>query len=113
MSKMKIALRCAACVVMTLAAAQASAGAWHFKVSNETKAKITKLQVSIDKKEWGDFDVGDGIAAGETETMEWDASTDSDPCKEWIRAKFSDGEYSAPSKQDFCHDLDNPIVFSE
>lgn len=113
MSKAKAILLDAASVGLLLLAAQAAAGEWHFKVANETKAKITKLQVSLDKKDWGDFDVGSGIATGETVTMEWDASTDSDPCKEWIRAKFSDGQYSAPSKQDFCQNLDDPIVFSE
>jgi len=54
-----------------------------------------------------------GIGPGETAKMVWDSSTDSEPCEQWIRAKFSDGEYSAPSKQDFCEDLDTPIDFGE
>jgi hypothetical protein len=101
-------------VLLVLAAGQASAASeYHFKVANSTTTDITKLQVSVDKKSWGDFDVGDGIKAGETETLVWDASTNDEPCEQWIRAKFSDGEWSAPSHQDFCKDMDTPIEFGE
>ena len=94
--------------------AMAKAGQWHFKVKNLTNTDIVKLQVSIDKKDWGGFDIGkDGIGPGEVSTLVWDSSTDNDPCEEWIRAKFSDGQYSAPTKIDFCEDLDTPIEFSE
>ncbi|MDM4768935.1 hypothetical protein [Solimonas sp. SE-A11] len=86
---------------------------WYFKVSNDTGSRITALQVSIDRQAWGDFDIGRGIKAGATETLTWDASTDDEPCEQWIRAKFADGSVSPPSKQDFCQDLDDPIVFSE
>jgi hypothetical protein len=86
---------------------------YHFKVANRTQVDITTLQVSIDKKRWGDFDVGDGVRAGETETLVWDASTSDEPCEQWIRAKFADGEWSPPSHQDFCHDMDAPIEFIE
>ena len=86
---------------------------YHFKVANRTSGDITKLQVSADKKTWGNFDVGDGVKAGETETFVWDESTDSEPCNQWIRAKFSDGEWSEASKQNFCKDLETPIEFSE
>lgn len=102
------------CAAFALPAMQASAAdQWHFKVKNATESRIVKLQVSENKKEWGDFDVGRGIAAGKTETMVWDASTDNEGCKQWIRAKFSDDTYSEPSKQNFCEDLDTPIEFSE
>lgn len=90
-----------------------AASEYHFKVSNVTKSDITKLQVSVDKKTWGDFDVGDGIKAGETETLVWDASTNDEPCEQWIRAKFTDGEWSPPSRQNFCKDMDTPIEFGE
>lgn len=86
---------------------------YHFKVANRTQADITTLQVSIDKKRWDDFDVGGGIKAGETETLVWDASTNDEPCEQWIRAKFTDGEWSPPSHQDFCRDMDAPIEFTE
>lgn len=102
------------CVALGLPALQASAaGEWHFKVTNKTDAKITKLQVSEDKKDWGDFDIGSGIGPGKTETLVWDSSTDNESCTQWIRAKFADGSTSEPSKQDFCKDLDDPIEFSE
>ena len=99
---------------LTLPALYASAAdQWHFKVKNATESRITKLEVSEDKKEWGDFDIGRGIAPGKTETMVWDSSTDDEGCDQWIRAKFSDGSYSEASKQNFCEDLDTPIEFSE
>ena len=102
------------CVAFALPTLQAAAAdQWHFVVKNTTESRITKLQVSQDKKEWGDFDVGRGIASGETATMLWDSSTDNENCKQWIRAKFMDGSFSEPSKQDFCEDLDTPIEFSE
>ncbi|HST28833.1 MAG TPA: hypothetical protein VLK26_10745 [Rudaea sp.] len=93
--------------------AAAAAGKWHFKIKNTTSTDIVKLQVSENKKDWGKFDIGSGIGPGETATMYWDSSTNNEKCKQWIRAKFSDGTYSEPSKQDFCHDLDDPIVFSD
>ncbi len=86
---------------------------WHFKVTNDTKTPIIKLEVSENKKDWGDFDIGKGIKPGVTDTMVWDASTDSEDCNQWIRAKFADGSTSDASKLDFCKDLDDPIVFSE
>ena len=90
-----------------------AADQWHFKVKNATESRITKLEVSEDKKEWGNFEIGRGIAPGKTETMVWDSSTDDEGCDQWIRAKFSDGSYSEPSKQNFCEDLETPIEFSE
>lgn len=104
-------LLCSAIALPALSAV--AADQWHFVVKNATESRITKLQVSQDKKEWGDFDVGRGIAVGETATMVWDSSTNDENCEQWIRAKFADGSYSAASKQDFCEDLDTPIEFSE
>jgi hypothetical protein len=86
---------------------------WHFVVKNSTSSRIVKLQVSPDKSGWGDFDIGKGIKPGEKATLVWDASTDDQPCKQWIRAKFKDDTYSAPSRQNFCEDLDEPIEFSD
>lgn len=108
----RIALLCAA-FGLPAVSATAAAGKWHFKVKNDTDTDIVKLQVSQNKRDWGKFDIGSGIGPGETATMYWDSSTDNEKCMQWIRAKFSDGKYSEPSKEDFCHDLDDPIVFSD
>lgn len=96
-----------------LPAMQAAADPWHCKVTNATESRIFKLQVSEDRKTWGDFDVGRGIAPGATATLVWDPSTDDEACEQWIRAKFSDGSSSPASQQNFCEDLDTPIEFSE
>ena len=104
-------LFCAAIALPALHAA--AADQWHFKVTNATETRITKLQVSEDKSSWGDFDIGSGIAPGATETMVWDSSTNNDGCDQWLRAKFADGSTSPASKQNFCEDLDTPIEFSE
>jgi hypothetical protein len=102
------------CVAGCLASLQAVAGDdWHFVVKNNTSVNITKLQVSQDKSTWGNFDIGSGIGPGERATLIWAASTDEQKCHQWIRAKFSDDSYSEPTKQDFCHDLDDPIEFTE
>ena len=86
---------------------------WYFKVTNNSDAKITQLEVSEDKKDWGNFDIGSGIASGKTVTLTWDSSTNTEGCEQCIRAKFSDGVTSAPSKENFCENLDDPIVFSD
>lgn len=99
--------------VLASGAVLADESEYHFVVRNATKARITALEVSEDKKSWGNFDIGKGINAGASETLVWDESTDNEACEQWIRAKFSDGSVSEPSKQDFCKDLDTPIEFSE
>jgi len=111
MSIKSITLLCAAFVLPAITAS--AADEWHFKVTNKTSSKITQLQVSEDKQEWGGFDIGSGIAAGRTVTLVWDSSTNSEGCEQWIRAKFSDGSTSPASQQDFCQDLDDPIEFTE
>jgi len=98
---------------LVLAGEAPAAQQYHFKVANKTSSDITTLQVSVDKKTWGKFDVGDGVKAGETETFVWDESTNDEPCEEWIRAKFADGEWSPASHQNFCKDMDSPIEFTE
>ena len=99
--------------LLMLAFGVSAAQQWHFVVKNKTESNITKLQVSQDRKEWGNFDIGSGIAPGERATLVWDASTNNEKCHQWIRAKFEDDSWSEPSKQDFCQDLDDPIEFSE
>jgi hypothetical protein len=72
-------------VVMTLVSVPLrNAGAdeeYSFKLHNTTKDKITKLLASEDGKEWGSFDIGKGIPAGETVTLKWDKKTNESGCK--------------------------------
>ena len=75
---------------------------YKFKVHNNTKQAIRKLQVSEDGKNWGDFDIGDGIAAGATEELVWDKSTDKENCEQYFKVQFADGEWSDAVKFDFC-----------
>ena len=76
---------------------------YKFKIHNNTKQKITAIRVAEEgSKEWGNFDIGDGIAAGATDEMVWDKATDSSNCKWWFKAKFADGEWSDAVKFDFC-----------
>lgn len=98
---------------LVLATEAIAAEEYHFKVTNKSSAKIVKIQTSPDKKNWGDFDIGGGIKIGNTVTLVWDESTNDQPCVQWIRAKFSDGGWSTPSKENFCEDMENPIVFTD
>ncbi len=89
----------------------ASAEQWYFWVKNSSDAKIQKLLVSENKQQWSYFDIGSGIATGEKAKLIWDESTNNQRCTQWIKAEFSDGQESAPSRINFCKDLDDPIVF--
>lgn len=89
----------------------ASAEQWYFWVKNSSDAKIQKLLVSEDKQQWGFFDIGEGIAAGEKVKLVWHESTNNEDCTQWIKAEFNDGQESQPSRINFCKDLDDPIVF--
>ena len=104
---------CAALLSLAIALPAIAADQWHFRVTNDTATRIVKLQVSEDRQSWGDFDIGSGIGAGDTEMLVWDSSTNNEGCEQWIRAKFSDGSTSPASKKNFCEDLDTPLVFSE
>lgn len=84
---------------------------WYFHVDNDSDSRIVKLEVSENRKSWGYFDIGRGIAPGKSAKLTWDASTNDEGCKQWVRAKFADGSSSEPVKIDFCEDLDEPIVF--
>ena len=75
---------------------------YKFKVHNNTKSAIKKLQVSEDGKKWGFFDIGSGIGAGQTVELVWDKSTDNGACEWWFKATWSDGEVSDAAKFDFC-----------
>jgi hypothetical protein len=75
---------------------------YSFKIHNNTKHAIQKVLVSEDGKKWGQFDVGDGIPAGQTEEMVWDKSTNGESCHQWFKAVFDNGEESEAVKFDFC-----------
>lgn len=75
---------------------------YSYKVHNKTKSTITALLASEDGKEYGEFDIGDGIRPGKIVTLVWDKSTDDGNCEQWIKAKFADGDVSPAAKHDFC-----------
>ena len=75
---------------------------YKFKVYNNTKVAIKRIQVSEDGKKWGEFDIAPGIRAGATVELVWDKSTDNGACEWWFKATWSDGEVSDAAKFDFC-----------
>jgi hypothetical protein len=86
---------------------QAAESEFSFTVHNSTKFAIKQILVSEDGKSWGEFDIGSGIAAGATESLVWDSSTNNEECSQLVKAVFSDGEESESAKFDFCEeDLD-------
>jgi len=104
----------AALLALTLSAVTAhAADEWYFYVKNNSSAKIVKLEVSENKRDWGEFDIGSGIAPGRKEKLIWDESTNDEACKQWIRATFDDDSISEPSKFNFCKNLDDPIEFDD
>ena len=91
-----LALACSALVFTT------SKVEYKFKVHNNTKSAIKKILVSEDGKKYGYFDIGDGIAAGATDELVWDKSTDGGNCEWTFKAVFANGEESEPVAFDFC-----------
>ncbi|MGZ5051312.1 MAG: hypothetical protein ACXWF8_05980 [Methylobacter sp.] len=89
-------------LLVTASVAQAAGGDYSFKVHNTTNSKITKILVSENGKSWGEFDIGSGIAAGATETLVWDSSTNNESCNQYFKASFADGSESESTKFDFC-----------
>jgi hypothetical protein len=75
---------------------------YSFKVHNNTEKTITKLLVSEDGETYGFFDIGDGIKAGDTETLVWNKATNSQSCHQWFKAVWEGGEEGKPVKFDFC-----------
>jgi hypothetical protein len=82
--------------------AQAAESEYSFKVHNTTKSDIKQILVSEDGKTWGGFDIGDGVKAGESETLVWDTSTNHEGCKQSVKAIYADGTESESAKFDFC-----------
>jgi len=91
-------------VSIPLRAVRADEDEYTFKLHNTTKDKITKLLASEDGKQWGNFDIGSGIAAGETITLKWDKKTNESNCEWWFKAVFADGDESEAKKFDFCEE---------
>lgn len=85
-----------------VAGASASADEYTFKVTNSTGLVIKKILVSEDGKEYGYFDIGKGIKAGQTVELVWDSSTNGENCEQYVKAVYSDGEESEPAMFDFC-----------
>ena len=98
----KILMLAIALVLMSGTLSFAKSEEYKFKVHNNTKQDIKKLQVSIDKKTWGDFDIGSGIKAGATDELVWDKSTGNEPCEQYFKVQFADKEWSEAVKFDFC-----------
>jgi uncharacterized protein YpmB len=91
-----------ALVLMSATLSFAKSTGYEFKVHNNTKQAIKKMLVSVDGKKWGEFDIDTGIKAGATETLVWDKSTDNEPCEQYFKVQFADGEWSESVKFDFC-----------
>ncbi|MGR9013247.1 MAG: hypothetical protein ACU83U_06355 [Gammaproteobacteria bacterium] len=82
--------------------AVAAESEYSFSVRNNTRVKITKLLVSEDGKDWGYFDIGSGIAAGDDMTLVWDSSTNNEDCYQYVKAAYADGSESEEAKFNFC-----------
>ncbi len=82
--------------------ATAGEAEYSFTVRNNTRTKMTKLLVSEDKKDWGFFDIGKGIAPGESEKLVWDSSTNNEGCDQYVKAAYDDGSESEEAKFNFC-----------
>ena len=93
-----------AIILIGSSAANAQDSEFSFKVINRTEVTIKKLLVSVDGKKWGFFDVGAGIASGKSADLVWSKTTDTDPCKQWVKAVYIDKSESKPVKFDFCEE---------
>ncbi len=102
----KLSFMIIACLILNGAAAVGIAAAeeYTFGVHNTTGTHIKKILVSENNKDWGEFDIGAGIKAGETVTLVWDESTNSESCHQNIKAVFADGSETESTKFDFCEE---------
>ena len=91
----------AACLLALPAVSQA---AYTFTIANNTELGIVGIEVSEDGKAWGDFDVGEGIPAGESAEATWAEHTDDSNCEWQFRAEFEDGTTSDAVAFDFCEE---------
>jgi hypothetical protein len=98
----KAAVVAGALLVIAFTTPAVRADDYSFKVHNNTQEVITKLLVSEDGKTYGFFNIGDGIKPGETETLVWDKSTNSQSCHQWFKAVWANGDEGKPIQFDFC-----------
>jgi len=98
-------------IILVDSSAYASPGKWYFYITNGNGSRLTELYVAEQDKPWSYFNIGSGVAPGQTVKIIWDNSTDSQACSQWVKAVYADGSQSTPVKMDFCQDLDNPIIF--
>jgi hypothetical protein len=99
----KVVMLATALVLMSFTLSFAKPHAdYKFKVHNNTKHDIKQIKVSEDGKKWGYFDIGDGIAAGATEELVWDKSTDNGNCEWYFKAVFANKEESESVEFNFC-----------
>ena len=93
-----------AIILIGSSAVMAQDSEYSFKVINRTEVTIKKLLVSVDGKKYNFFDIGAGIGAGKSATMVWSKASDSDPCKQFVKAVYADKSESTPVKFDFCEE---------
>lgn len=97
----RVALFVAAFLFMSVGA---FADDYTFEVQNNSGMAIKKILVSEDGKEYGYFDIGKGIKAGQSVELVWDSSTDGENCEQYFKAVFADGSESEATKFDFCEE---------
>lgn len=83
-------------------AGMAAAAEYTFKIENNANVALKKLMVSEDGEDWGYFDIGSGVPAGESRTLVWGEAAEGQKCRQYVKAIFSDGTTSKPKKYDFC-----------
>ena len=83
-------------------ATTASAEGYTFDVKNSTDQKMVKLLVSEDGKNWAAFDLGGGIPAGKSGTMEWSEASNNQNCEQQVKAVYADKSESEAASFDFC-----------
>ena len=98
----RLSVRVVLALVVTVFAFSAFAEDYSFKVTNNTDQAIKKILVSEEGEEYGFFNIGKGIAPGQTVTLVWDSSTNGESCEQYFKAVFSSGHESEPTKFDFC-----------
>ena len=101
-SAVRIAVLALALFVTTISTAFAEEYA--FEVHNNSRMTITKILVSEDGENYGFFDIGKGIKAGQAVELIWDSSTDGEACEQYIKAVYSNGQESEPAVFDFCEE---------
>lgn len=90
--------------VLGLVSLPALASDYTFTVENNADQRIVKIEVSEDGESWAPFDIGKGIASGQSAELVWDESTNGSDCEWQFRATFSGGDVLASDWVDFCQD---------